>query len=547
MLRLNTFGGLALLNDGAAHAGPASQRRRLAVLALVAAAGPRGISREKLCRILWPDSEAQAARHALDQSLHAIRRSVGSDEIFQGTSALRLNGEFVSSDVADFDEAVARGAHERAARAYQGAFLDGFHVPGADEFEAWAEAERARRAREYASALEALASDAVARRDQLAAVHWWRRLASAEPLSARAALGLVEALAAVGDRSGALHFALVHKTLTEEQLGARCDAAVDAWIARLRAGDALPSANGRATGQPAAPPRAHGEPADDETARVARLKSALGDRYALGERAAERAMLLTYRARDRRDTRAVEVNVLNAPLVPMGRGGDVLRVLERIAALRDPRIVPVLECGATGDFVFFVTEPTEGPSLREHLVRRRPLPLGEALRIGSDVAGALAYAHARGVRHGDLRPKHVVLTPAGDVVASLGLLEALNTAAAGDNAGTTAITVGAPAYQSPEQIAGEVVADEPSDVYSLGCMLFEMLAGEPPFGTASSYLVLRRKLTEAAPSVRTVRESVPPALDELLSGCLARSPADRIQSAATVTEALSKLREGAGV
>jgi serine/threonine-protein kinase len=163
------------------------------------------------------------------------------------------------------------------------------------------------------------------------------------------------------------------------------------------------------------------------------------------------------------------------------------------------------------------------------------------------VAGALAYAHARGVRHGDLRPKHVVLTPAGDVVASLGLLEALNTAAAGDNAGTTAITVGAPAYQSPEQIAGEVVADEPSDVYSLGCMLFEMLAGEPPFGTASSYLVLRRKLTEAAPSVRTVRESVPPALDELLSGCLARSPADRIQSAATVTEALSKLREGAGV
>jgi len=84
-------------------------------------------------------------------------------------------------------------------------------------------------------------------------------------------------------------------------------------------------------------------------------------------------------------------------------------------------------------------------------------------------------------------------------------------------------------------------------VYSFGCVLFEMLAGEPPFGTASSYLVLRRKLTEAAPSVRTVRESVPPALDELLGGCLARSPADRIHTAAAVTEALSKLREGAGV
>ena len=114
MLRLNTFGGLVLQQDGQLHTGPASQRRRLALLAVVAAAGRRGASRDKLLALLWPDADPESARHSLYQALHAIRRSVGSDEVFQGSSTLQLNLGLITSDVGEFEEAIEHGAHEAA-------------------------------------------------------------------------------------------------------------------------------------------------------------------------------------------------------------------------------------------------------------------------------------------------------------------------------------------------------------------------------------------------------------------------------------------------
>ena len=116
MLRLNTFGGLVLQQDGQLHTGPASQRRRLALLAVVAAGGRRGASRDKLLALLWPDADPESARHSLYQALHAIRRSVGSDEVFQGSSTLQFNPGLITSDVGEFEEAIERGAHEAGAR-----------------------------------------------------------------------------------------------------------------------------------------------------------------------------------------------------------------------------------------------------------------------------------------------------------------------------------------------------------------------------------------------------------------------------------------------
>lgn len=535
MLRLTTFGGLVLQQDGQLHTGPAAQRRRLALLAIIAAAGRRGVSRDKLLSILWPDSEPEAARHSLYQALHAIRRSLGSDDVFLGTTTLQLNPEVIGCDVAEFEDAVEQGGHEAAARLYRGPFLDGFRLENADGFEQWQDAERLRHAREYAAALEALATGATARGDPAAAVRWWRRLAAADPVSTRAALGLIEALVAAGDRAGALQFAGVHATLVRQHLETEPDAAVEQWIVRLRAGD-VP-----APAVPAAVSRSRSGGAEDAREAATReledIKRALSERYQVGEKSGEGTMLISFAARDRRDTRPVDVHVLNPRLAALGRGARVIEALERVASLHEPRIVPLRECGVLQGVVYFATLPVEGPSLRDRLARDRQLPVDEARRITEDLFEVLVYAHGRDVRHGDLRPKHVLLGRGGIAVTAFGLVEALDVAAAG-NAGSTAITIGAPAYLSPEQLAGETAADERGDLYSAGCVAFEMLAGEPPFAGSNLGAVLSRKLTQAAPGVRTLRESVSPALEAFVARCLARLPADRFQNAAEAREAL---------
>ena len=536
MLRLNTFGGLVLQQDGQLHTGPAAQRRRLALLAIIAAAGPRGVSRDKLLSILWPDSDPEAARHSLYQALHAIRRSLGSDEVFLGSSTLQLNPAVIGCDVAEFDDAVEQGGHEAAARLYRGPFLDGFRLENAAEFEQWQDAERLRHAREYAAALEALAAGAAARGDHAAAVRWWRRLAAAEPVSTRAALGLVESLVAAGDRAGALQFAGVHAALVRQHLDTEPDPAVEHWIARLRAGDVpVPSAAPPSAGRS----RTGGaEDAREAAAReIEEIRRALAERYQVGEKSGEGTLLLTFAARDRRDTRPVELHVLNPRLAALGSGARVVEALERVAALHEPRIVPLRECGVVQGVVYFATPPVDATSLRDRLARDRQLPLDEARRITADLLEALVDAHGRDVRHGDLRPKHILLGRTGIAVTSFGLVEALDVAAAG-NAGSTAVTIGAPAYLSPEQLAGETTADERSDLYSAGCIAFEMLAGEPPFAGSNLGAVLSRKLTQAAPPVRSLRDSVSPALEAFVTRCLARLPADRFQNAAEAREAL---------
>ena len=167
-----------------------------------------------------------------------------------------------------------------------------------------------------------------------------------------------------------------------------------------------------------------------------------------------------------------------------------------------------LEAGSIQGRTYFVTPPLEGSSLRDRLARERQLPVPDVRRLALELLDALVYAHGHDVRHGDLRPKHVLLGRDGVTVAGFGLVEALDLAESG-SAGSTAVTIGAPAYLSPEQLAGESNADERSDLYSLGCILFEALAGEPPFGGSNLAAVLSRKLTQTAPAVSTLRESVP--------------------------------------
>jgi DNA-binding SARP family transcriptional activator/TolB-like protein len=237
--RLETFGKLAL-GGGASRL--SHQRRRLALLALLAASGERGLSRDQLLAFLWPESAAGNARHSLEQLLHELRRALG-ESVFSGVNPVRLNSEVIASDVAEFDRALSRGALADAVALYGGPFLQGFYLDDAPEFERWTTTERARLADRYADALNRLAVDAEKSGDHAAAVRWRRRLAEADPVGSRSALALMRALVAGGDRTAALQHARIYEALIQQEFESAPDPSITSYAAALRAGSADQRAN----------------------------------------------------------------------------------------------------------------------------------------------------------------------------------------------------------------------------------------------------------------------------------------------------------------
>ena len=268
MLRLHTLGGCHLERDDARLDAVSAQRKALALLATLAAAGARGVSREVVAARLWPDSDDERARLSLRQLLHALRAQLGAPDPIAGTAELRLDPLAIASDVGDFRDALRRDDDAAAVALYAGPFLDGFYLKGADEFERWASAERGELAHAAARALERVAERAARAGDARAAADAWRRLAAAEPLSARAAVGLMRALDAAGDRAGALRHARVHDALVREELGGPPDPSVAALVAELHRAPAAIPAPGPAA--PADAPLDEAHPAADRASPLAR-------------------------------------------------------------------------------------------------------------------------------------------------------------------------------------------------------------------------------------------------------------------------------------
>jgi DNA-binding SARP family transcriptional activator/TolB-like protein/tetratricopeptide (TPR) repeat protein len=241
VLRLRTLGGVSLEHDGVPLDTLGAQRKTLALLTLLAASRGQGVSRDRVAACLWSESDTEHARGALKQTIHVARRQLGSTDAIMGTSELRLNASYIASDIDAFLSAFEEGELERAVCLYGGPFLDGFHLPGAPEFEEWVSVQRDELARRYASALERLASAAEDRGDPEAAIEWLRRLQTADPFSARTTLRLMGALDATGERVAALRCAQVHGALLREELDSPPDPDVAALAARLREEPALPS------------------------------------------------------------------------------------------------------------------------------------------------------------------------------------------------------------------------------------------------------------------------------------------------------------------
>jgi eukaryotic-like serine/threonine-protein kinase len=271
----------------------------------------------------------------------------------------------------------------------------------------------------------------------------------------------------------------------------------------------------------------------------ASLETAVGDRYRIIRPIGRGGMAVVFLADDLKHGRRVAIKVLDREVGESVGAERFLREIGIAARLSHPRIVPLLDSGTAGGELFYVMPFVEGESLASRLGREGPLPVEEALEIAWQVATALAHAHERGIVHRDIKPDNILLTGAEALVTDFGVSRAL-TAAGAPTLTRSGLVVGTPLYMSPEQAGGSGEVDARSDIFSLGLVLYEMLAGEPPFKAPTAQAVAVRKLSESAPDVRTVRESTPPALAAVVRKALERVPADRYRSAADLAEALRR-------
>jgi len=261
-----------------------------------------------------------------------------------------------------------------------------------------------------------------------------------------------------------------------------------------------------------------------------RLKAALADRYAVERELGSGGMAVVYLAQDLRHERPVAIKVLRPELTSVVAAERFLREIKLTAALAHPHILPVHDSGEAEGFLYYVMPYVEGESLREKLNREKQLPVDEAVRIAREVADALSYAHEQKLLHRDIKPENILLEAGHAVVADFGIARALSEAA-GDRLTDTGISIGTPAYMSPEQAAGEREIGEGSDLYSLACVLYEMLTGEPPISDPSVRKVVSRKILGDFRAVRDIRREVPAEVDTAVSRALATEPADRFASA----------------
>ncbi|MDF2770655.1 MAG: protein kinase [Geminicoccaceae bacterium] len=272
-----------------------------------------------------------------------------------------------------------------------------------------------------------------------------------------------------------------------------------------------------------------------------RLQNAIADRYVIQREVGRGGMANVYLAHDVRHDRAVAVKVLRPELGVLLGAERFLREIRVVARLQHPHILPVHDSGEVEGALYYVMPFVEGASLRDRLRQEHRLPINEAARIACEIARALDLAHRRGVIHRDIKPGNILFVDGHAVVADFGIARAVH-AAGGEMWETitdSGVALGTPAYMSPEQAVGSAKLDARADIYSLGCVLHEMLIGEPPFIGPGGEVLIAKRFAEDPPRVSAFRPDIPPELDEVVAKALARTPEDRWPSARDLIDALS--------
>ena len=248
-------------------------------------------------------------------------------------------------------------------------------------------------------------------------------------------------------------------------------------------------------------------------------------------------MATVFLAQDVKHQRPVAIKVL-APELGRSVGSQrFLREIEIASRLTHPHILPIFDSGEADGLLYYVMPFVHGESLRHRLQREPQLPIADAARIAREVAGALDYAHRRGIVHRDIKPENVLLEEGHAIVADFGVARAL-TADRGPGLTETGLAIGTPSYMSPEQVAGEAELDGRTDLYALGCVLYEMLAGKPVFEASTAQQVAQKQLVETPRELHKVRPDIPDALEQAVSRALAKEPAERWSSGAEFAAAL---------
>jgi serine/threonine-protein kinase len=280
------------------------------------------------------------------------------------------------------------------------------------------------------------------------------------------------------------------------------------------------------------------------TDTLARLSASLADRYRLERELGQGGMATVYLAQDLKHHRQVAIKVLRPELAAVIGAERFLAEITTTANLQHPHILPLHDSGTVNGTVFYVMPFVEGESLRDRLQREKQLSIAEAVRIATEVASALDYAHRHGVIHRDIKPENILLHDGQALVADFGIALAAARTDGGTRMTETGMSLGTPHYMSPEQAMGERDLDARTDVYALGCVAYEMLVGEPPFSGPTAQAIVAKVMTATPEPISTVRKTVPPAVEDAVHTALQKLPADRFATAKEFAEALGGMTTG---